>query len=127
MRKETILKIILVLIIGVILFARPINVLATGAADVNSYWDDWEDQGSKDDLQGTTEKEETPAQTTPEPTTTTTQTTPSTTKPTTSTPQKEQELPKAGLAEDTLMVVSIIALIGIATIAYKKVNEYNNI
>ena len=127
MRKETISKIILVLIMGVILFARPINVLATGAADINSYWDDWEDQGSKGELQGTTEdKEETPAPA-PAPAPAPTPTTPEPTKPTTTTPQKEQELPKAGLAEDTLMVVSIIALIGMATIAYKKVNEYNNI
>ena len=118
MRKETILKTILILTIGVILFAIPVNVFATsnGAADLSEFW---EDQGDKSTLEG--EKTE-PEPTTPEPTT------PESTTPTTSTtPEKEEKLPNAGLAEDTMMLVSAGALVVTAVYAFKKVNDYKNI
>ena len=142
MRNKTILKVILVLIIGVVLFAMPVKTYATSsdATDLNTYWDDWEDQGSRDDLgtettpstttpSTTTPSTTTPSTTTPS-TTTPSTTTPSTTTPSTTTPsttKPNDTLPKAGLAEDTMMVVAIIVLGATAIYAYKKINEYNNI
>ena len=40
---------------------------------------------------------------------------------------KKEELPKAGIAEDTMMVVSIMVLGTTAIFALKKVNDYKNI
>ena len=113
MKRETILKIILVLTMICMLFTMSVNVYAE-ATDLDSFW---EDQGSKEDLGGDTTTE-TPT-TTPEPT----PSTPST--PTTSEP--EETLPDAGIAEDTMMVVTIVGLVIAAIFAYRKVNEYQNI
>lgn len=121
MRKELILKMILVLILGVVLFVKPINIFATssGAEDLSGFFDeDWENQGSKSTLEEDTESKIVEEE---EQTLTTTQT------PTQTQTKTENELPDAGLAEDTLMVIAIIALATIATIAFKKINEYNNI
>ena len=41
--------------------------------------------------------------------------------------KKPQSYDKAGIAEDTMMIVSVIALIMIAICAYNKVNEYKGI
>ena len=41
--------------------------------------------------------------------------------------KKPQTYDKAGIAEDTMMIVSVIALIMIAICAYNKVNEYKGI
>jgi len=121
MRRETVLKVILVVIIGIMLLAKPLNVFAD-STDLNDFW---EDQGGLEDIGGTTETPtETPS--TPETPTTTPEPTPSTPSTTPSTETKE-ELPKAGLAEDTMMVVAIFGLIATATFAYKKTSEYNEI
>ena len=55
MKKETILKVILILIIGSVLLVKPINVFATSTgepADIDDFWDNsaWEHQGSAGDL-----------------------------------------------------------------------------
>jgi len=109
MRRETILKIALVLTMGVLLFTMPAKVFAEGV-DINNP-NFWDDQGGLNDLPTD------PEPTDPEPTT---PTTPETEK-------TEEKLPDAGLAEDTIMVISIVALIAMATFAYRKVNEYSNI
>ena len=118
MRRETVLKVILLVIIGIMLLAKPLNVFAD-STDLNDFW---EDQGGLEDIGGTTE---TP--TTPETPTTTPEPTPSTPSTTTPSTETKEELPKAGLAEDTMMVVAILGLIAIATFAYKKTSEYNGI
>ena len=123
MKRETILKVILVLVMGITLFVNPINVFATS---LDELWTDYEDQGSKDQLtddtqQTTGEPKEEPKEETPQQPTTT----PSTpTKPTT---QEKEELPKAGLVEDTMMVVAIAVLGMTSVYTFKKANEYNNI
>lgn len=109
MRRETILKIVLVLTMGVLLFAMPAKVFAAPTdlpIDLNDI--EIENQGGLDDLQKDPEPTP-PANPTPE------------------TQKPEEKLPEAGLAEDTVMVISIIALVAMATFAYKKVNEYSNI
>lgn len=132
MRKEIILKIILVLIMGVILFIRPVNVFAVSsdATDLNNYWDDWEDQGSKDDItpNDTTTDTNTSTNTNTN-TNTSTSTNTNTTNNTSTTTNKQQSetLPKAGLAEDTIMVVTVIGLVAISIYTFKKINEYKNI
>ena len=124
MRRETVLKVILLVTIGILLLAKPLNVFAD-STDLNDFW---EDQGGLDDIGGTTETPtETP--TTPE-TPTTTPETPTEKPSTPSTPpstETKEELPKAGLAEDTMMVVAIFGLIATATFAYKKTSEYKEI
>jgi len=115
MKRETILKTGLILLIGAILLAMPVNVFATEPTDLDKYFN-YEDQGDKTTIEGDTPTE-TP--TTPEPE----QTTPSTE----TTQEPEETLPKAGLAEDTMMVVTIAGLVLLATVAYKKINEYQNI
>lgn len=118
MKKETMLKTILVLMMSVVLLAMPVSVLA---ATSNSALEDfWEDQGGLNEIQ----PEQQP-QTQPEPE-----------KQPESQPQPEKQpeqqkpntdIPKAGLVEDTMIVVAI-TILGIATVyAYKKVNEYKNI
>ena len=110
MKRESILKTILILLVGAILFAMPLNVFASEATDLDSFW---EDQGTREELEGDTPSE------TPEPT----PNTPSTE----TTKEPEETLPEAGLAEDTIMVVTIAGLVILATVAYKKINEYQNI
>lgn len=123
MRKETIFKIILVLMVGIILFAMSAKVFAVtdDAIDFND-WNDWEDQGDKSNIGGEQKPNtETPTTPTPTPTTPTTPTTPEA-------PKKENtDIPKAGLAENTMVGVAIIVLGLTAIYAYKKINEYKNI
>ena len=107
MKRETIFKTILILMVGVILFTMPVNVFASDAADLGSLF---EDQGTLEDLEGDETTELTPE-------------TPSTETNT----QPEESLPHAGVAEDTMMVVTIVGLVILATVAYKKINEYENI
>ena len=113
MKRETIFKTVLILMIGAILFAIPINVNAE-PTDIDSLFD-LEDQGGLEDLQPEQETEsdlDSTPETEPE--------------PTPSTP-KDETLPDAGLAEDTIMVVTIAGLVVLATVAYRKINEYQNI
>ena len=110
MKRETVLKILLVLTVGIMLFALPVNVFATDAG----FDDFWDDQGGLNDIQPEPENQpETQPQ--PEP-----EKQPEQQKPTT-------DIPKAGLVEDTMMFVGITVLGITAVYAYKKVNEYKNI
>ena len=117
MKRETIFKVLIAVIMGVVLFAKPLNIFAVTGDQVNL--DNFlEDQGSLENLE-----QEKPETTTP-PTTTT----PETTKPSTNTnTNTNTDIPKAGLVEDTMMVVTIGTLIVIAVFASKKVNEFKNI
>ena len=114
MKKVTSLKVILILVVGLMLLVTPINIFAAteGPADLDSLWTDLEDQGDKGDLK--------PEETTPPP-----ETTPPT--PSTETEKPNNKLPDAGLAEDTMMVISIIVLGATAIYTFKKVNDYKNI
>ena len=135
MKREAVLKVILLVIMGVVLFAKPVSVFAVSSnpTDLNDFW---EDQGSLDDIQKEetpTPEPTTPTTPTPEPTTPSTPITPETTKPSTSTTpttnntNTDKELPKAGLVEDTMMIVSIVALLGVAIYTFIKISDYSNI
>ena len=134
MKRNSILKIILVLIMGVVLLVNPVYVFATSSnpTDLNDFW---EDQGSLDDIQGstTTDNETTEPSTTTPSTTTPSTTTPSTTTPSTSTTtttpstNTDKELPKAGLVEDTMIIVSILAFVAVAISTFVKISDYSNI
>ena len=94
------------------------NIFATsnGAADINEFWENQELEPEKPDNQ------EQQQPTTPEPQTPTTPEPPK--QPTSTT---ENQYAHAGIAEDTMMVVAVLALVALAVFANKKVNEYNNI
>ena len=123
MKRETILKIVLILTIVSMLFTMTVNVYAEPA----NLDDIFEDQGGLEDIGGNTTTETPTTTPTPEPEQTpTTSTTPST-GTTTGTTTQESTYSDAGLAEDTIMVVSIAGLVIAAIFAYRKVNEYQNI
>ena len=107
MKREKFFKTILILMVGVILFTMPVNVFASDAADLGSLF---EDQGTLEDLEGDETTELTPE-------------TPSTE----TNKESEETLPEAGLAENTIMIITIVGLVILATVSYKKVNEYQNI
>lgn len=123
MKRETILKTMLILMIGAILFAMSVNVSAEPGNLDDLFF---EDQGGLEDIGGGTT--ETPTETPTDTPTTTPEPTPSTpsTESTTGTTQ-ESTYSDAGLAEDTIMVVTIAGLVILATVAYRKINEYQNI
>ena len=103
MKRERILKTIIVLIIGVVLFAMTSNVFA---ADTGlDFFDDTTNQLDKN--------------------TNTNATNTNTTN--TNTNNYNTNLPKAGAGENTIMGVAITVLAVVAIFAYKKVNQYKNI
>lgn len=104
-------KITLIIMMIALLFAMPITTLAVD--------DEFDIMSDPIDLNGG-------STTTPEtPTTPTTPETPET--PTTTPTQPENDLPKTGIADNTIMVVAIILLSIGAIIAYKKTNYYKNV
>ena len=120
MKRETILKTILVLIIGVMLFARPVNVFATD--DIGNFFNpEYEDQGSLKDIETGTNTDTNTNNDTNKDANTDKETNKDTnTKP-------NNKLPEAGLAEDTAMVVTLVVLGVAAIFTFKKANEYKNI
>ncbi len=122
MKRERILKTIIVLIIGVVLFAMTSNVFA---ADTGlDFFDDTTNQ-----LDTNTNTNATNTNTNTNTNTTNTNTnatnTPATTN--TNTNNYNTNLPKAGAGENTIMGVAITVLAVVAIFAYKKVNQYKNI
>lgn len=130
MNKKTLINIIVILTIGIMLFTMPIAVFAetNNSTDLDDLWDDWEDQGEKGDLiQDNKENTGTDSNTN----TNTNNSANTNTNTNTSTNNTENktntDIPKAGLAENTVGVVAIAVLGIIAIYAYKKINEYKNI
>ena len=113
MKEKMISKIILVLIISLVLLAMPKNIFATsgGPADLDNYLEGFEGQ-SGDLKTDPTQGQEQTTGTTPTPA---------------PQPGKEESLPKAGLVEDTMIVVAVMTLGAVAIFANKKVNELQNI
>ena len=121
MRRETILKLILVLTVGIMLFALPVNVFA----DDTGFDDFWDDQGGLNDIQPETNTNTNTDTNTN--TNTSTETNTNTNTNITTNTNTNTNIPKAGLVEDTMMIVAITVLAITAVFAYKKVNEYQNI
>ena len=133
MRKEKILKLMVVLTIGIVLVAMTSNVFA---ADSNSTVDFWEDttnqlntntNTSTNTNTNTNTNINTATNTNNVKTTTTDATTNINTNAVANTSNYNTSLPKAGLKENTMMGVAITVLAVIAIFAYKKINQYKNI
>lgn len=127
MKRERILKIILILTAVVMLCVMPIKAFATidDATSLDDFFNDndWEDQ----EVEGNTVTPTPTPTSTPTPKPTTTVTTTPTPTATVTTNQYNTDIPKAGLAEDTMMVVAVLVLGATAIYAFKKLSDYNNI
>lgn len=127
MRRKTILKIMLVLIIGTVLFVMPSTAFAaTGnATDIDDFWNDLEDQGDKNNLSGNTNTNTNTNMNTN--TNTNTNTNKNTNTNDSIKTNTNNQYNKAGLAENTMAGV-VVTVLGITAIyTYKKINEYKNI
>ena len=130
MRKEKILKLMVVLTIGIILVAMTSSVFS---ADTNSTVDFFEDTTNQLNTTNTNTNTNTNANANTTSTnvntntTTTTDTSTNTNVNTTNTNNYNTNLPKAGLRENTMMGVAITILAVVAIFAYKKINQYKNI
>ena len=138
MKKEKVLKLVIVMAISIALIAMSTQVFAltsedlfsgsqTGTGDGTSTGTgNSSDDGDYLDITGTVN----PGTTTPAPSTPT----PSTNTPTTNTPSGNTNgnnyntnIPHAGATENTIIGVVAVALVITAVFAYRKFNEYKNI
>ena len=137
MKKEKILKLMVVLTIGTILVAMTSNVFA---ADSSSGIDFFQDQTNQlNTTTNTNTNTNTNANTNSNTTntatnnttnttnTTNTSTNVNTTNTTTNANNYNTNLPKAGAPENTMVGIVITVLAIVAIFAYKKVNQYKNI
>lgn len=117
MKKEKILKLVMVLIMGIVLLASSVNVFAAldDPDEQLEFFNDITDDNVIDS--NPTEPEE-ETETKPE-------TNLNDNKNTTN--NYDTDLPEAGVAENTFAGVAIIVLTITAVYAYKKINEYKNI
>ena len=128
MKRERILKTIIVLIIGVVLFAMTSNVFA---ADTGlDFFDDTTNQLDKNTNTNATNTNTNTINTNTNATNTNatntnTTNTPATTN--TNTSNYNTSLPKAGAPENTMIGVVATLLVVVSIYAYKKVNQYKNI
>ena len=126
MKRERILKTIIVLIIGVVLFAMTSNVFA---ADTGlDFFDDTTNQlDTNTNTNANTNAINTNTNATNTNNTNTVDTTNTSVATNTNTNNYNTNLPKAGAGENTIMGVAIKVLAVVAIFAYKKVNQYKNI
>ena len=121
MRKERILKIIVALIMGVVLFAMTTNVFAAVDADTGlDFYEDTTDELDRNTNTNTNTN-------TNINTNINTNTNTNNVTLNTNTNNYNTNLPKAGLAENTMAGVAITVLGITAVYAYKKIKEYKNI
>ena len=116
MKKEKLLKLVMVLIMGIVLLASSVNVFALEDEDDGfEFFNDITDDNVIDS--NSTEPEEE--------TETKSETNLNDNKNTTN--NYDTNLPKAGVAENTFAGIAITVLTITAVYAYKKINEYKNI
>ena len=131
MRKEKILKLMVVLTIGIVLVAMTSNVFAADSNSTVDFWEDTTNQLNTNTNTNTSTNTNTntninTATNTNNVNTTTTDAT-ANTNAVANTSNYNTSLPKAGLKENTMMGVAITVLAVIAIFAYKKINQYKNI
>ena len=126
MKRERILKTLIVLINGVVLFAMTSNVFA---ADTGlDFFDDTPTQlDTNTNTNANTNAINTNTNATNTNNTNTVDTTNTSVATNTNTNNYNTNLPKAGAGENTIMGVAITVLAVVAIFAYKKVNQYKNI
>ena len=142
MKKERILKTIVVLIIGAVLFAMTTNVFAADVDffedttnqlnTVNTNTDNTTNTATNNTATNTVNTTNTTTNTntntnTNTVNTTNTTSTVNTTTTTANTNNYNTNLPKAGAPENTMVGVAITVLAVVAVFAYKKINQYKNI
>lgn len=131
MRKEKILKLMVVLTIGIVLVVMTSNVFAADSNSTVDFFEDTTNQLNTNTNTSTNTNTNTNANTatnTNNGNTTTTDATANTnTNAVANTSNYNTSLPKAGLKENTMMGVAITVLAVVAIFAYKKVNQYKNI
>lgn len=120
MKKERILKTIVVLLIGVVLFAMSSNVFA---ADVQ-FWEDTTNQLDTNTNTNTNTSTNTNTNTN---TNMNTNTANSVDTTNTETNNYNTNLPKAGTSENKILGIGIVILAILAIYTYKKINQYKNI
>ncbi len=133
MRKEKILKLMVVLTIGIVLVAMTSNVFAADSNSTVDFFEDTTNQLNTNTNTNTSTNTNTNTNTnintatnTNNVNTTTTDAT-ANTNAVANTSNYNTSLPKAGLKENTMMGVAITVLAVIAIFAYKKINQYKNI
>ena len=131
MKKEKILKLMVVLTIGIVLVAMTSNVFAADSNSTVDFWEDTTNQLNTNTNTSTNTNTNTntninTATNTNNVNTTTTDAT-ANTNAVANTSNYNTSLPKAGLKENTMMGVAITVLAVIAIFAYKKINQYKNI
>ena len=126
MKKERILKVLVVLILGVALISMSTNVFAvlSDADGLTDYYDD--KTNSLDSNTNTNTNTNTDINTNTN-TSLNTNLTPNTSLSTNNTNNYNTNLPKAGAKENTMLGVTVTILAITAVYTYKKVKEYKNI
>ena len=127
MKKEKMLKVMLVLVMGVILFVMSTNVYAVEDDIYLDIQDSLPTDNTNTNTGTTTNTNTGTTNTNLSGTTTNTGTTNTNLSGTNSNADYSTNLPEAGLAENTLLGVGVTVLVIVAIVAYKKVNEYKNI
>lgn len=132
MRKEKILKLMVVLTIGIVLVAMTSNVFAADSNSTVDFFEDTTNQLNTNTNTNTNTSTNTNTNTNANTATNTnnvnTNATTDVTKNTVAnTNNYNTNLPKAGLKENTMMGIAITVLAVVAIFAYKKINQYKNI
>ena len=132
MRKEKILKLMVVLTIGIVLVAMTSNVFAADSNSTVDFFEDTTNQLNTNTNTNTSTNTNTNTNTNANTATNTnnvnTNATTDVTKNTVAnTNNYNTNLPKAGLKENTMMGIAITVLAVVAIFAYKKINQYKNI
>ena len=133
MKKNKILKIVIVLIMSIAMFTISINAFAATENSLDGFWSDsseegFEDQGDKSDL-GVKEPEQKEEQKEEpkEPEQKKEEEKKQEEKKETEQKKETNKYNDAGLEENSVVIVAITILGIVAIYAYKKVNEYKNI
>ena len=132
MRKEKILKLMVVLTIGIVLVAMTSNVFAADSNSTVDFFEDTTNQLNTNTNTNTSTNTNTNTNTNANTATNTNNvntnaTTDATKNTVANTNNYNTNLPKAGLKENTMMGIAITVLAVVAIFAYKKVNQYKNI
>lgn len=129
MKKEKILKLMIVLIIGMILVTMATNVFAADSSSGVNFFDDITDEieTTENTNTETNTNTNTNINTNTENTANSTIDLTNTVDTNANSSNYNTNLPKAGLKENTMIGVAITVLAIVAVFAYKKVNQYKNI
>lgn len=133
MKENKMLKVLIILMVGVILFAMTTKSFALDDSDSGlNFYEDQSDQlekntNTKTDTNTSTSTNTSTNTNTNTTTNTNTNTNSNTNTTDTSANNYNTSLPKAGAPENAMLGVAVVVLVIIAACAYKKINEYKNV